>query len=234
MKINLRLAIVFCFVSTILISESKKEGVVDSILGKAFVKKENKWNPLKLGDSVGNGDSVKTGNASRVSISYEGSEYRLAPNTEVQLNDVFSEKKDAVVDVKQGLAWLKVENLKANSLKVKTPTFTAGVRGTKFATVYDPKLKNSMFCMCEGKVDVYKNEDEDSKKQIKTGSGASFTTGKSEFEVNDYKEKIKGTSSNPEFEKSVKEFPLLANCTSCHIAKGWTPKGAVADPVYGK
>lgn len=144
--------------SIVLLSQESKTGdaKVSFLLGKAHVQKpgKNYWESLKSNDSVYEGDLISTGNGSRITVLYKGSEFKIQQNSKVRLANLHGESKNGKLEINQGFAWFKIVNLKGKKFEVATSNSTAGVRGTSFSVLYDPKTKDSSYCTCEGKVAV--------------------------------------------------------------------------------
>ncbi len=144
--------------SIVLLSQESKTGnaKVNFLLGKAHVQKpgKNSWEPLKSNDPVYEGDLISTGNGSRVTVLYRGSEFKIQQNSKIRLTSLHEESKNGRLEIDQGFAWFKIVNLKGKKFDVATSNSTAGVRGTSFSVSYDPKTKDSSFCTCEGKVTI--------------------------------------------------------------------------------
>ena len=101
-------SMVFLIAGIIGLSAQEKEtAVVSFLVGKVNLKTtaDNKWKPLKKEDKVDSGDSVMTSNGSVVTITYKGSEFKIAANSTVVVNSLYSKDKDGSVEVKNGGAW---------------------------------------------------------------------------------------------------------------------------------
>ncbi|SOR62896.1 Sigma factor regulatory protein, FecR/PupR family [Leptospira interrogans serovar Manilae] len=142
--------------SITLLSQETENAKVSFLLGKSYVQKsgKNSWEPLKPNDFLEEGDLISTGNGSRITVHYKGSEFKIQQNSKVKLSNLPEKSKLGVLEVNQGFAWFKIVNLKGKKFEVTTPNSTAGVRGTSFSAFYDPKTRESSFCTCEGKVSI--------------------------------------------------------------------------------
>lgn len=142
--------------SITLLSQETENAKVSFLLGKSYVQKSGKssWEPLKPNDFLEEGDLISTGNGSRITVHYKGSEFKIQQNSKVKLSNLPEKSKRGVLEVNQGFAWFKIVNLKGKKFEVTTPNSTAGVRGTSFSAFYDPKTRESSFCTCEGKVSI--------------------------------------------------------------------------------
>ncbi len=190
------------------------------------------WKALKINDVLKPGDTLKTGNGSKVDLLFNETELRIQPNTTFTLNEWDAKKQISKSYLESGAAWFKVKNFKKGSFEVITPASTAGVRGTAFGVYFTPKEKKAFTCVCEGKVDVNGTI-------FNQGTGAGVTLGSGEMEKNEYKELFKrvGTEipgATLEVQKKLKDNPMLGNCLSCHKPVGWEAKGITVDEKYGK
>ncbi|EKO76468.1 MULTISPECIES: FecR domain-containing protein [unclassified Leptospira] len=223
--------------SIVLLSQESKTGdaKVSFLLGKTHVQKpgKNSWESLKSNDSVYEGDLISTGNGSRITVLYKGSEFKIQQNSKVRLANLHGESKNGKLEIDQGFAWFKIVNLKGKKFEVATSNSTAGVRGTSFSVLYDPKTKDSSYCTCEGKVAV---SDSNGKEilQVK-GKGTIVSSKDPEMKKVEYEGIIKKLKTLPGFEARLKKNPSLKNCLSCHTPEGWTPsEDFLKDETYGK
>lgn len=217
--------------------DTSSTAAISSLVGKVSVKStdsKNEWKPLKLNDKVKDGDTLMTGNGSMATISYKESEFKLTQNSTLVVNSLYSKEKDGSVEVKQGLAWFKLVNLGGKKFNSITPTSSAGVRGTAFATVYDEKAKADLTCVCEGKVEVTSLTAGGKPSIVKKGNGVSVKSGDASILPISYKGEMLKGESFPGFEKKVKAYPILKNCLSCHTPNGWKAEGFTRDEKYGK
>ncbi|XDD51234.1 FecR domain-containing protein [Leptospira sp. WS92.C1] len=223
--------------SIVLLSQESKTGdaKVGFLLGKAHVQKAGKtsWEPLKANDFVDEGDFISTGNGSRVTVLYKGSEFKIQQNSKIKLVSLHGESKDGRVEVNQGFAWFKVVGLKGKKFDVSTATSTAGVRGTSFSVLYDHQTKDSSFCTCEGKVAVSDSEGKEILQE--KGKGTIISPKDSEMKKVEYEGIIKKMKALSGFEARLKKNISLKNCLSCHTPEGWTPPEDIQkDETYGK
>ncbi|EMJ93854.1 FecR family protein [Leptospira alstonii] len=224
-------------ISIVLLSqESKTENAkVSFLLGKAHVQKSGKtsWAPLKSNDFVDEGDLISTGNGSRITLLYKGSEFKIQQNTKLRLASFYGESKNGRLEVDQGFVWLKIVNLKGKKFDVATPNSTAGVRGTSFSVLYDLQTRDSSFCTCEGKVTVSGFEGKEILQE--KGKGTIVSSDNPDMKKVEYEGIIKKLKTLPGFEARLKKNPSLKNCLSCHTPEGWTPSEDVQkDETYGK
>lgn len=224
-----------CYIAGLSAQESDS-AVVSFLVGKVNIKTQadNKWKPLKKEDKVGSGDSIMTGNGSTTTLTYKGSEFKIAANTTFVVNSLYSKDKDGSVEVSNGSAWFKVKDLEGKKFTATTPTSTAGVRGTAFGAIYDSKTNSSMHCVCEGKIEVTTSDSGAKPKLVEKGNGSAFKKDSNDIGMSNYKNLIVKNEAMPEFEAKVKESPMLKTCLSCHTPKGWTASGIMKDEKYGK
>ena len=228
--------LVFGFLCFGLSAQDNDSALVGFLIGKVSIKasSDTKWKSLKKDDKVNDGDTLMTGNGSTATILYKGSEFKISPNSTIVVNSLYTKEKEGKIEVKNGGVWTKVVNLGGQKFTTTSPTSTAGVRGTAFATLYDEKAKVGMHCVCEGKVEVASNETGAKSKLVEKGNGSSLKKGSGDIDMSSYKNLIVKKEAMPEFETKIKEAPILKNCLSCHTPKGWKAEGVVKDDKYGK
>ncbi|GBF51479.1 sigma factor regulatory protein, FecR/PupR family [Leptospira ryugenii] len=184
------------------------------------------WKALKVNDVIQPGDTIKTGNGSKVDLVFKDSEFRLQPNTTFVLKEWDPKKQVSKAYVENGAAWFRAKDFKKGSFEVSSPTSTAGVRGTAFGVYYMPKEKKTYTCVCEGKVDV-------NGQVFEKGMGASVGTDEA-IERNEYKDIISKEGANLAFQKKMQTLPMLSQCLACHKPIGWEAKDRIPDEKYGK
>ncbi|KAA1291764.1 iron dicitrate transport regulator FecR [Leptospira interrogans serovar Geyaweera] len=222
--------------SITLLSQETENAKVSFLLGKSYVQKSGKssWESLKPNDFLEEGDLISTGNGSRITVHYKGSEFKIQQNSKVKLSNLPEKSKRGVLEVNQGFAWFKIVNLKGKKFEVTTPNFTAGVRGTSFSAFYDPKTRESSFCTCEGKVSISDPTGKETLFQEK-GEGTIVSSKDIEIKKLEYKGIIKKLNTLSGFEERLKKNPFLKNCLSCHTPEGWIPQEEILkDETYGK
>lgn len=211
-----------------------EEAVVSFVKGKVNIRSskdpKSTLQLLKKGDKVSEGTTILTGNGSSVTLVFNGSEFKVMQNSVLQLNDLPTKDKKGDVEVTNGFAWFKVENA-GKGFQSRTPTSTAGVRGTAFATMYEPNVKTAMNCICHGKVEVSNTENKSVVLEKATGS---MVVSGGEVQKTEYSKDFEKGEALPSFEAKVKSAPILKNCLSCHKTKGWEVKGTPKDETYGK
>ncbi|HLB05951.1 MAG TPA: FecR family protein [Thermodesulfobacteriota bacterium] len=110
---------------------------VSFLEGSAFKSKNGKdWKPLSKGHSLNVGDSVKTGNKSRLELTLpDGSKVRFSENTNFKVEASLFKDEERSFGVKMflGKVWAKVSKAKkVSSFEVKTANAVAGVKGTTY------------------------------------------------------------------------------------------------------
>ncbi|TGN17090.1 FecR family protein [Leptospira idonii] len=190
------------------------------------------WKIVKQNDVIKPGDTIKTGNGSKIDLVFKETEFRIQPNSSFTLKEWDPKSQVSKVYLENGAAWFKVKNFQKGKFEVTTPMATAGVRGTAFGVYYEVKEKRTYTCVCEGKVDVNGTV-------FSQGTGGVVDESAS-LEKSEYKELFeKGESGKPgkanlNFQKKMKEAPMLAKCLPCHQTSGWEAKDVLADEKYGK
>jgi hypothetical protein len=232
---------IFSFLSlafNLLAQDSDPGATISSLIGKVSIKSgsdtKSGWKTVKVNETVKNGDILMTGNGSMATVRYKDSEFKLTQNTTLAVNSLYTKEKDAHFEVKQGLAWFKLVNLNGKKFVSTSPTSSAGVRGTAFATVYDEKAKADLTCVCEGKVEVTPKTTGGKSAFVEKGNGVSVKSGEASLLPISYKGEMLKGESLPGFEKKIKAYPILKNCLSCHTPRGWTSDGFTKDEQYGK
>lgn len=218
-------------------SQASEKAKISFLIGKVSVKTtetNSNWKLVKVGDILSEGDTIMTGNGSLTNISYKGSDFKLQPNTTLVLKSLFSKDKEGTLEVKNGMAWFKLVDLKGQKVNAVTPTSVAGVRGTAFATSYEEKTKTAMNCICEGKVEIGSTEAGSKPKLVEKGNGGAVKEGSKDVIMSDYKKDMVKLTSKPSFEQKVKDSPMLKNCLTCHKPTGWTAEGVISDEKYSK
>jgi hypothetical protein len=185
------------------------------------------WKAFKVNDVLKPGDTLKTGNGSKVDLLFKETEFRIQPNTTFALKEWDTKKQISKGYIENGSAWFKVKDFKKGNFEITSPTSTAGVRGTAFGVYYVLKEKKSYTCVCEGKVDVNGTV-------FAKGSGAGVTEGITDIEKNEYKDLITKEGATLAFQKKMKDVPMLNNCLSCHKPIGWEDANRIPDEKYGK
>ncbi len=207
--------------SITLLSQETENAKVSFLLGKSYVQKSGKssWEPLKPNDFLEEGDLISTGNGSRITVHYKGSEFKIQQNSKVKLSNLPEKSKRGVLEVNQGFAWFKIVNLKGKKFEVTTPNSTAGVRGTSFSAFYDPKTRESSFCTCEGKVSISDPTGKEILFQEK-GEGTIVSSKDIEIKKFEYKGIIKKLNTLSGFEERLKKKSFFKKLSFLSHSRG--------------
>jgi len=134
----------FFFLATVLwvqvslAATGAKISALDGTAQVARVKTPNSWAPIKKGDEIAQGDTVKTGAKSRVELALtDGSVLRLGPDSKLALQSFVPtedpNQRKSSFKLWVGRAWAKVAKAAgAGQFEVETRSAVAGVRGTTF------------------------------------------------------------------------------------------------------
>lgn len=130
------LIIPLLFISTLSWSADNK-AFVSYLEGTASKSRDGKgWKPVSKGDTLAEGESVKTGVKSRLELTLpDGSKVRFSEGTNFKVDALTfrEEERNLGIDVFFGKAWAKVaKGKKGSRFEVKTPNAVAGVRGTVY------------------------------------------------------------------------------------------------------
>ncbi len=136
-----------------------REGLVNFITGNVkAIGADGKELDLKVGDSVKEGMKIKTtGKKSIVDVYFGENAIKILGDTVVDIKklilDVNKNSEQSELFVEKGQVFSKIKKLsKEDDYKVKTPTSTAGVRGTDFLVTQEDGKAN-IACL-DGKVEV--------------------------------------------------------------------------------
>src|SRR5687767_14990146 len=134
---------------------------VTELIGEAHVVREAK-KPLKKGSLLQIGDTVETGEKSRLEMSLpDGSRVRLGASSRVKLSEGQFKGTDRKVSVMVwvGRLWAKVAKKMGEESKfeVETANAVAGVRGTSFTVIANQDL-SALVRVYSGTVGVRKND----------------------------------------------------------------------------
>jgi len=123
------------------------KGVVKFKKGKAFISRGMQNLPANLGTILKAGDIIDVAKNSQVSIELNGTGLlKISERTRFQIPRAEEAKeKTSKVTLFFGGLWVKAQKLlKGESFEIKTPTATAGVRGTEFGTGFEPSSDEAM------------------------------------------------------------------------------------------
>ena len=126
---------------------------VSFFLGDVKMERKGKVAALKMGNSVGNGDVIKTGKGAMVELSYpNNSKITVQGNTVVKIGSSNIKDSDEV-SIISGKVKGKFEKLQKGEYKFYTPTTVCSVRGTEFDVAVS-KGGDSMTSLTEGGLDI--------------------------------------------------------------------------------
>lgn len=141
--------------SIVLLSQESKTGnaKVNFLLGKAHVQKpgKNSWEPLKSNDPVYEGDLISTGNGSRVTVLYRGSEFKIQQNSKIRLTSLHEESKNGRLEIDQGFAWFKIVNLKGKNSTLQLQIQRREFEALRFQFRTTRKQKTLPFAPAKGR-----------------------------------------------------------------------------------
>ncbi|NBU97519.1 MAG: hypothetical protein EBS19_04755 [Spirochaetia bacterium] len=105
--------------------------------GNALLLRNNQEIPIQVSSFVMKGDTIRTGEASGVDLEFpNGALLRIKEKSTVSINSILSQE-DTEIDIAldRGKIFSKIKNkLKDKEyFRIRTPTMTAGVRGTEFS-----------------------------------------------------------------------------------------------------
>ncbi len=135
---------------------------ISDIAGSVLVQKrgESDFRPIEAKTHVLAGSLVKTGPAGGVTLNWvDGSRLRMGPDTQLRVRKCLLNTSNhasvALFDLDVGTIWVRVMELvgERSKFEIKTPTATAGVRGTVFSVSVDADNQTSV-SVYEGTVEV--------------------------------------------------------------------------------
>ena len=132
-------------------------GLVTFLRGKAEIVRAGKSMPVKVNDTFGQGDILRTGANGIVvaALSGRAAEIELQPGSEFRIDEYAAKSKKLALE--KGNLWLRVnKRAKDEEFQLRSPTAIAGVRGTKFFTFHIKGPDGRDYhgtCHCEGQVD---------------------------------------------------------------------------------
>jgi len=147
-KTAVLLTLLICMsVAAPLFAQDALIGEVIDIYEDAYIldAQTGEWTPLAVGNSVNEGDRIKTGAEGTITLLLDGDMVRLGPATEVVLSDLtitreetengtFRETTTKIITLVLGKVYARVKDLRGDSLfEVRTEISIAGVRGTEFS-----------------------------------------------------------------------------------------------------
>jgi hypothetical protein len=135
---------------------------VSGVAGEVFVKSatDDDFRPIGDAEHVLAGYMVRTGTEGDVTLNWvDGSRLRLAPETTIRVRkaalNTNTKQSTSLFDLDTGRIWIRVLSALGGKTKfeVRTPTATAGVRGTVFSVAVDESGHTSV-AVYEGEVEV--------------------------------------------------------------------------------
>jgi len=151
------LALIICVsVSIPVLAQEELTGEVIDMYDEAFVldAATGEWLALAVGNTVSQGDRIKTGDEGTVTLLFEGDMIRLGPATEVVLSDLtvtcettedgtLKTSTTKIITLILGKVYARVKELRGDSLfEVRTEISIAGVRGTEFSVEALPLMES--------------------------------------------------------------------------------------------
>jgi len=146
--------------SPVLQAKKDVSGVLSNVIGTVQIQhpaknvKDAKWENLKTGDFVYEGDSVKTAPRSRAVILFaNGVESRMYANTMLKVKTKeLGKSENTSLEMTLGRLWNKVLKQKTK-FDIHTPVATISVRGTEYESDVDEKGGTTCKCF-EGEVEL--------------------------------------------------------------------------------
>jgi hypothetical protein len=127
--------------------EQPAAGLIKSLTGTVFIVRAGQELPATIGQSIVEGDSVKTGADGRLGITLkDGTRLSLGGGTELHL-DTFAYapaqgRLGLVIRVLRGMtAYIsgRIADLAPGAVKIETPTSVIGIRGTHLLIGVEPR-----------------------------------------------------------------------------------------------
>jgi hypothetical protein len=138
--------------------------VVEGVQMPAWLDRDGKWTPLTPGQTLMDGDRVRTGSNSRVLLKMgEGSLVKLGENGILKLDNLGVRKDNlftAALEVAAGafrFTTTALGRLRSREVNVKVATITAGIRGTDIWG--KASGDRDLVCLLEGKISVARGND---------------------------------------------------------------------------
>lgn len=144
-----------------------------------YNKQAHSWEKVKSGETVEEGDVIKTAQNSFADIELKGVyKLRIKPDAKVSINKAVRNREKGITqyEIKKGNMLVKIEKkMKDSKFQVKTPTGIVQAKGTAFMVNQDVKDKKTLLSVAEGtvlaKVDSRKQLVNKDKKILLTSSG---------------------------------------------------------------
>ncbi len=142
-------------------AEAADVGRVAALVDAVELRRNGEWTPLRLGDGVAVGDSVRTDDQGRVRLVFaDGSVVVLSSGSEIAIDenvyDPDTGVATSVFDVLKGKIRAVVSDYykTTGTFEVHTPNSVSGVRGTDFVVIHDAALGVSEIVGVSGRVEV--------------------------------------------------------------------------------
>jgi hypothetical protein len=181
-----KLSVLLIIISVFIISgcgKKKQEvnvraGMINFMVGEVYlVSKEKHPVPAKLGDAVIKGMKIITYDKATVEVYFGENVIKILGNSSVEVmeligDDKSGEKTDLFVENGKVFTKISKKLMKGDDFNIKTPTATAGVRGTDFM-VNENEGKSNIACL-DGKV-VVSNAATPAVKSVELNAGQEVT-----------------------------------------------------------
>ncbi len=177
--------------------------------GNVTLVKNGKSEKIAIGESINEGQSLKTGDASLAIITLKnGSVLKINANSEL----IITTANEATLDIQEGSVFAKVKKMGKIPFLIRAKTVTMGVRGTEFFASYSKTKKNKdqdiWMCVKEGQVEVESTETQE-KVLVKEGEGVFVSSGKNITPPKPYEwTKKLNWNTNPEKGEIVNELSI--------------------------
>lgn len=142
-------------------AQAEPDAQVQAVQMPAWLQRDAKTTPVRIGTSLRNGDKLITGANARIYVqTADGSTVKLGENATLSLNGLSQKREEqslfnAVLDVAKGafrFTTSSLAKLKARDVTVKIAGATIGIRGTD---VWGKDgSEQGVVCLIEGKIDV--------------------------------------------------------------------------------
>ncbi len=140
--------------STALCESEASQIHVNAIKGEASVIRADQTLPIKAGDTLQQGDQIRTASDGTVDLTVNNiAGYRALPDSESSV--ISADPHDMDLSVTKGKIVINLSKLpKDSTFQVKTPTAIASVRGTQFSCEANGGVRGASFAVREGAVEV--------------------------------------------------------------------------------
>ena len=138
---------------------ARDAGEVVSVVGKAEVLREGRWQPLRIGEVLAVGATVKTAEDGRIAVQLvNGSQLKLNANSRLELRQLGPRQGLAPTAIQrlknllrllQGEVWIRGDD---ESLEIQTAPATATIRGTEFNLAVHP-VTGARLAVLEGLIE---------------------------------------------------------------------------------